>query len=1219
MGRLGEVADDAAGSDDRLPAVRELRIAPVMTGGTSLAVWMGGATAELYAMYRSAPVPPGPTTPLGDRPTVSAIYRRLLDLTRTTPVIDVITGTSAGGLNGTLLATAVFNDISTETFAGSRDVWMQTADIGNLTRSTDEANPPSLLRGDDYFTVQVRDVLQRWWRRPGADARESRNRVDLLTTFTSLTPLPVARIDDFDEALNETTHAGTLRFEPDHFRATEEPEAGSKERSATMCLKLAVASRTSASIPGVFEPSFLAGTDDDADASHPNLDEHLPVSWRGASRWAVDGGVVVNLPLRYVPDRVFEQPARDQVRRVIAYVSPTPSSDRALTSDVADTMPSIISSVMSIGTAPRAEGISRDVDTIRRHNETVRHQQAARRSLSALVGPGTTLEPSLLRRFKERRAELSVNLVLDRLRPQQPKGVDEERLRSALLRARVALTPDDPNLDDPNLRWRWGVAPVEEAASTALGLISRGVDLLNIPLPDKPAIEMGQMDVARVRVHAQMKRLSSIRDQDEVHWRQALDGWSADDDAALQTRCVAAYEKWPNLSDATAREAAFATLADAHLEIVRALISAAALIGPMCATVIARLEGAGGGEALRYLNLAGDLWDELNALMPSLVDDRPEVTTEEVATAAWLKVCGSAGAIELSKNTASDATVLWDQATTTSNPGTSGGSGEQGAASSEPAPNSQAPNTLEREVRTRLLVAHVAATALFVEVTTREQPAEIIQVSWNADNQLDPTRTPDEKLAGTELARLGAFLKPSWRANDWFWGRMDGAARIARLLVDPRRLWECRVSSADLRIAFGLSDPLTGDGRAGPIAEELAFLDEPVERASVPTNLPKLTAHVTEMLQLAIAREELPRVAEAINRSADEGGNERASRPFLRAVDGTDFGTADAEAIKGLVRELRIGDETTATEAGSNLMVRTVTRLASVATNALSGNRAGAAPLSGVLKGVRLPLQALSAMVGVLTRSSPLARGLTSAILATCGAVLALRLSGFDVSGLVVAFAGVLFVGSFVLALWRMGSRRRAIVLGAAGVVVALALLGRGADALLFTNRDEDLWWKRWFFLNKRWGVNLAAVLAGIVAMIAAARHVLRSRQIGPAFDLQRKRYPSIPDSDWDVQEALERKRGVRQLAGALGGLVILAAGALFLAEPLLTGRRDDDSILGRVKDAVADAADWLAHPPFWLLLVVLAGIGALLGVGRDLAQKWWKYEAPPPPSRSRT
>src|SRR5699024_12748517 len=32
---------------------RVLRIAPVMTGGTSLAVWMGGATVELYRLLRA--------------------------------------------------------------------------------------------------------------------------------------------------------------------------------------------------------------------------------------------------------------------------------------------------------------------------------------------------------------------------------------------------------------------------------------------------------------------------------------------------------------------------------------------------------------------------------------------------------------------------------------------------------------------------------------------------------------------------------------------------------------------------------------------------------------------------------------------------------------------------------------------------------------------------------------------------------------------------------------------------------------------------------------------------------------------------------------------------------------------------------------------------------------------------------------------------------------
>ena len=39
-----------------------------------------------------------------------------------------------------------------------------------------------------------------------------------------------------------------------------------------------------------------------------------------------------------------------------------------------------------------------------------------------------------------------------------------------------------------------------------------------------------------------------------------------------------------------------------------------------------------------------------------------------------------------------------------------------------------------------------------------------------------------DKLAGVELAHFGAFLKRSWRANDWMWGRLDAAERLVTLL-----------------------------------------------------------------------------------------------------------------------------------------------------------------------------------------------------------------------------------------------------------------------------------------------------------------------------------------------------------------------------------------------------------------------------------------------------
>src|SRR5262245_15051597 len=80
------------GEDDLL----ELRLALVMNGGISLAVWMGGVTNEFDRARCDGLLkdPPG-------------LYAQLLDLFQSTLRIDVIAGTSAGGLNGALLGAAV--------------------------------------------------------------------------------------------------------------------------------------------------------------------------------------------------------------------------------------------------------------------------------------------------------------------------------------------------------------------------------------------------------------------------------------------------------------------------------------------------------------------------------------------------------------------------------------------------------------------------------------------------------------------------------------------------------------------------------------------------------------------------------------------------------------------------------------------------------------------------------------------------------------------------------------------------------------------------------------------------------------------------------------------------------------------------------------------------------------------------------------------------------
>jgi predicted acylesterase/phospholipase RssA len=66
---------------------QELRVAVVMNGGVSLAVWMGGVTRELDRLRRD-----------------DGAYAAIAGLTRSLPRVDVIAGSSAGGINGAVLA-----------------------------------------------------------------------------------------------------------------------------------------------------------------------------------------------------------------------------------------------------------------------------------------------------------------------------------------------------------------------------------------------------------------------------------------------------------------------------------------------------------------------------------------------------------------------------------------------------------------------------------------------------------------------------------------------------------------------------------------------------------------------------------------------------------------------------------------------------------------------------------------------------------------------------------------------------------------------------------------------------------------------------------------------------------------------------------------------------------------------------------------------------------
>ena len=133
----------------------ELRIALVCFGGVSLAIYMHGVTKELHHLtIASAELEPG-ATERSDAGVVP-VYRELLKVlwdreipgqragVRTRFVVDVIAGTSAGGINGVCLARALAGNLSQDSL---RQLWMEKAAIVDLLRPDIARRLPRVLKG----------------------------------------------------------------------------------------------------------------------------------------------------------------------------------------------------------------------------------------------------------------------------------------------------------------------------------------------------------------------------------------------------------------------------------------------------------------------------------------------------------------------------------------------------------------------------------------------------------------------------------------------------------------------------------------------------------------------------------------------------------------------------------------------------------------------------------------------------------------------------------------------------------------------------------------------------------------------------------------------------------------------------------------------------------------------------------------------------------------
>lgn len=329
---------------------QELRIALVLYGGVSLAIYMYGVVEELHHLVQSTA--PAESYADGSDPVdellvaapkgTEAIYRKLGRLlpgaegsgesgpVRTRFVVDIISGTSAGGINGVCLAKALVNESPLD---GLKKVWQDEGGIDSLindAESDPQYTPPpaSLLSGRRMLHTLV-DALKGMNRSDSSATPPKPSRLvdelDLWVTATDLEGLDVP-IRIANASISEKRHANRYRF---HYAATDLTDDFSSEDE----LFLAYAARSTSAFPFAFDPAVLDdlqpyATDGDWTGTvagwkrfQDGYDSARPAF---AKRSFSDGGILDNKPFSYATQSLLARRSTTPVNRHLIYVEPDP-------------------------------------------------------------------------------------------------------------------------------------------------------------------------------------------------------------------------------------------------------------------------------------------------------------------------------------------------------------------------------------------------------------------------------------------------------------------------------------------------------------------------------------------------------------------------------------------------------------------------------------------------------------------------------------------------------------------------------------------------------------------------------------------------------------------------------------------------------------------------------------------------------------------------------
>ncbi|WP_197373687.1 DUF3376 domain-containing protein [Mycolicibacterium baixiangningiae] len=410
---------------------RTMRLALAMRGGVSLAVWIGGAVAELDLFRRACnDIDIGPDLH-GHRRIRADKYRELLEKTKrfNKVEIDILAGASAGGLNAVLFGLAQSCDTVMDDTV--RRTWIKHGGIWELLRETGSGRVESILQGDGRLFKVVRDALgeiagnldpgtvAQERKRPllvNGDSPTQRITVELAATLLDDPRHPnrqnrarfsFSKTSGALETTYSTIPASTDKL-PDETVLVDEdrPVAAQAMWRRQMALdRMALAARATSSFPGAFEPAKIHSVH--SGEALPGTSPPLPFDYSASTQvtvnmaraflysagrtepfGVVDGGVFDNIPIDRAIRAIQRASASEPSDRSLIYLDPEPPVNRGSVvavpekSSAASWLPVIRS---SLTLKQRQESADDELSLVREYNDRVLQTRGRLEALAAIM------------------------------------------------------------------------------------------------------------------------------------------------------------------------------------------------------------------------------------------------------------------------------------------------------------------------------------------------------------------------------------------------------------------------------------------------------------------------------------------------------------------------------------------------------------------------------------------------------------------------------------------------------------------------------------------------------------------------------------------------------------------------------------------------------------------------------------------------------------------